>query len=408
MWAVWLFVLVAMLTPLMGRIWCTVCPLPLFGDLIQRQSFFTPAKGKTGEYNHKYSGWFLKWPKPLSNNWLKLIVFLCLATFSTTLVARPKISGLAVLGLLLVPTFMSLFWEIRAFCRYVCPVSVFVGPFSRVSPFSIRNRSQEVCDKCKPRYCQKGSPKGWGCPYGINVGEMKENTDCGLCLECIRSCLYNNVTLFRRPFAPELGTRHVSEAWLTMAIFTLAIVYSVLYEGHWPVVRDYVNILDKKNWDLFGIYALIIWSLSLIIVPGMIFLFSYMGARLSKTSRTVREVFLNSAGSILPLGLMLWIAFVIPMLFVNVTFIIQSLSDPFGWGWDFFGTANIPWHQFIPRMIPWLQALLVLLGMYYSLRNLKNTWERIPVGSNRMMGAVLPMGTFIVAASAAMLVFYTN
>ena len=28
MWAVWLFLLVALLTPFFGRIWCTICPLP--------------------------------------------------------------------------------------------------------------------------------------------------------------------------------------------------------------------------------------------------------------------------------------------------------------------------------------------------------------------------------------------
>ena len=71
----------------------------------------------------------------------------------------------------------------------------------------------------------------------------------------------------------------------------------------------------------------------------------------------------------------LWIAFVIPMLFVNVTFIIQSLSDPFGWGWDFFGTSNIPWHQFLPRLTPWLQSSIILTGTYLGLRNLgKLTW----------------------------------
>jgi hypothetical protein len=408
MWAIWLFVLVALLTPFMGRIWCTVCPLPLFGDLFQRRSFFTPEKGNTKGYNNKYSGLFLKWPVWLSNNWLRLFVFMCLATFSTTLVAKPRISGLAVLGLLLLPTLMSLVWEIRAFCRYVCPVSVFVGPFSRMSPLSLRNRSQQICNKCKPHYCQKGSPKGWGCPYGINVGEMKENADCGLCMECTRSCLYNNVTLYKGPAASELGTRNLGEAWLTMAIFTLALVYSVLYEGHWPLVRDYVNILDKKNWDLFGIYAIIVWTLALILVPGMVYLLSFLGARLSKTNLSIREVFLNSAGTILPLGLLLWIAFVIPMLFVNITFIIQSASDPFGWGWDFFGTANIPWHQLLPRLIPWLQALLVLTGLYYSLRNLRNTWNSYHFEPEQMIRMVLPMGALIIGSAAVMLVFFTN
>lgn len=407
MWAIWLFLLVAILTPFFGRIWCTVCPLPFFGDLVQRKSFFTPVRGKTNGYNNRFSGLFMKWPGRLKNEWLKLIVFLLLATFSTTLVANPKVSGITVLMLMLVPTVMAVFWELRAFCRYVCPVSVFVGPFSRMSTMALRNKSQQVYDNCKTDYCQKGSTKGWACPYSLNVGEMKENSDCGLCLECTRSCLYNNVTLYRRPFASELGIRNMSEAWLTMAVFTLAIVYGILYEGHWPVVRDYVNILDKKNWDLFGIYTIIVWTLSLVIIPGIVYLLSFGGARFSKIQRNVKEVFLASTGTLLPLGLTLWIAFVIPMLFVNVTFIIQSVSDSFGWGWDFLGTANIPWHQFVPRLIPWLQSVLVLMGLWFSLRNLKRIWSYKNLTTRQLFLITLPMCAFITASAIAMVFFYT-
>jgi len=408
MWAVWLFLLVAVLTPLFGRAWCTICPLPLFGDLIQRKSFFTPQKGRTGEYNNKFSGFFLKWPAWLRNDWLRLIVFLTLATFSTTLVANPRVSGLAVIGLLLVPTLMSVIWELRAFCRYVCPVSVFVGPFSRMSPVMLRGKSKQVCADCKPHYCQMGSPKGWACPYGINVGEMKENSDCGLCLECTRSCLYNNVSLFGRPLAPELGTRNMSEAWLTIAIFTLAIVYSVLYQGHWPVVRDFVNILDKNNWGLFGIYAFILSLLALVVMPGIIYLLALSGIAASGTGNDSRDVFLKFAGVLLPAGLALWIAFVIPMFFVNITFIIQSLSDPFGWGWDFFGTANIPWHQFLPGFTPWLQSALILSGAYLSLRNLRNSWSVEEIKPKQQLLVSLPMSLFIIAVSVAMIFFFTN
>lgn len=408
MWAVWLFLLVALLTPFFGRIWCTICPLPFFGDLIQRKSFFIPLKGKTKEYNNLFSGLFIKWPVMMQNEWFKLFVFLLLATFSTTLVAAPRVSGITVMMLILIPTLMSLFWELRAFCRYVCPVSAFVGPFSRMSSLALRHKSQQVCDQCKSHYCQKGSPKGWACPYGLNVGVMKENSDCGLCLECTRSCLYNNVTLYRRPFFSELGTRNLSEAWLIMAVFTLAIVYSILYQGHWPVVRDFVNILDKHNWDLFGLYALIVWTLSLVIIPGLVYLLSYAGAKFSKTRRSYKEVFLASAGAILPLGFTLWIAFVIPMLFVNVTFIIQSISDPFGWGWDFFGTANIPWHQFAPRLVPWLQSVLVLTGLWFSLRNLKKTWLKDNLNPYQTFLITLPMAVFIVVTAISMVFFYTN
>ena len=408
MWAVWLFLLIAILTPFGGRIWCTICPLPFFGDWIQRKSIFSPLKGRTNDYNNRFSGLFLKWPEWLGNNWFRLIIFLLLATFSTTLVATPKISGITVLMLLLVPTFMPLIWELRTFCRYVCPVSVFVAPYSGMSILELRNKSQIVCDQCKHHFCQKGNANGWACPYGINVGEMKENSDCGLCLECMRSCSYNNISVFKRPFGSEWVTRSMSEAWMTIAIFTISIVYCGLYLGTWPGVRDYVNILDKKNWDLFGIYSIILWSLVLVIVPGVFYMIAGIGARLSKTRISTREVFLSSTGSLLPVGLMLWIAFVIPMLFVNITFIIQSASDPFGWGWDFFGTANIPWHQFLPMYIPWFQALLVLTGLYISLRNIKKIWERFHLKPMQIFLISLPLVLFITAIAIAMLFFFTN
>jgi len=129
---------------------------------------------------------------------------------------------------------------------------------------------------------------------------------------------------------------------------------------------------------------------------------------MAKIKHGIREVFLASTGAMLPLGLMLWIAFVIPMLFVNVTFIIQSVSDPFGWGWDFFGKANIPWHQFLPRLIPWLQATMILSGLYLSLRNLKNTWNINQIKPHQLFLIVLPMSLFTVAAAVVMLFFFTN
>jgi polyferredoxin len=303
---------------------------------------------------------------------------------------------------------MALVWELRAFCRYVCPVSAFVNTYSGLSPLALRNKSQKVCDQCKPHYCEKGSTEGWACPYGLNAGELKENSDCGLCLECTRSCLYNNVSLYIRPFGSESGTRNMSEAWLAIAIFTISIIYSILYLGHWPVIRDYVNIIDKNNWGLFGIYSLVVWIVSLLLIPGIIYLLSYIGTRLVKRVINIRNLFLAYSGVLLPLGLMLWIAFVISMLFVNKTFIIQSLSDPFGWGWDFFGTANIPWHQFMPQSIPWLQALAVLTGACLSLKNIKNSLTTLQLTPNEMLMVTMPMTIFISSVSAIMIIFFTN
>jgi hypothetical protein len=182
----------------------------------------------------------------------------------------------------------------------------------------------------------------------------------------------------------------------------------VLYQGHWPVVRDFVNILDKGNWGLFGIYSIILFALSLLIVPGLIYLLAIAGQKLSDTRMERKVLFLKSTGVLLPIGMALWIAFVIPMLFVNVTFIIQSLSDPFGWGWDFFGTSNIPWHQFLPRLTPWLQSGIILTGSYFGLRNLRNTWSNEDIKEKQLFFISLPMGLFILAASVMMIFFFTN
>ena len=408
MWIIWLFLLIVILTPFGGRIWCTICPLPFFGDWIQRRSFFSPVKGRIRDYNNRFFGLFLKWPKQLDNNWLRLIVFLCLATFSTTMVAIPRISGLTIVMLLVIPTIMSPIWELRAFCRYVCPVSVFVAPFSRMSTLALRNKSQDVCDQCKPQFCRNGNSGGWACPYGLNVGELKENSDCGLCLECLRSCTYDNVSVFRRPFASERSTRNLSEGWMTIAIFTVAIIYSILYLGPWPVVREYINIIDKQNWNLFGIYSLILWSLVLLIIPGVVYLLAYTGARLSNVNTGTLKIFLSYCGSLLPMGLLLWAAFVIPMLLVNITFIQQSFSDPFGWGWDFFGTANIPWHQYLSQYIPWLQAFMVSGGLYFSLRNIKVNMNNLQLKKQQVILISLPFVIFITSVAVFMLFFFTN
>jgi ferredoxin len=408
MWAVWLFMLIAVMTPFGGRVWCTICPLPMFGDLLQRGSLLNPRKGKRREYNNRFSGLFLTWPGFLRNNWLRLLLFLVLITFSTTLVATPSISGLTLLGLLLVPTILSLVFEHRAFCRYICPVTAFVGPFSRMSTIALRNKSQETCDQCNAHFCEKGNLNGWACPYGINVGKLNDSAECGLCLECLRSCTYNNVTVYKRPFGSEKVSLSISDAWLTMAIFSIAIIYSLVYQGPWPVIRDWVNIMDKHNWDLFAKYALGVAALILFILPGLFYAMALMGKKLSGIALSAREVFLRYTGTTLPLGMMLWIAFVLPMLFVNITFIWQSLSDPFGWGWDFFGTAGLPWHQFMPRFIPWFQAAAVLTGLGLSLQHVRNTFAGTTRQKTNDLLAGLPAACFLIAVTAAMLVFFTN
>ena len=75
------------------------------------------------------------------------------------------------------------FQDNRAFCKYVCPVTVFLKPMSYYSLLRI------TCDKSKCISCGKCKRV---CPMDVDITDnsrKRENgTECILCLECVKSC----------------------------------------------------------------------------------------------------------------------------------------------------------------------------------------------------------------------------
>jgi len=224
----------------------------------------------------------------------------------------------------------------------------------------------------------------------------------------MRSCVHDNVTFKWRKFASEAVIKNTSTAWIAMAMFVLGTAYSIVYLGRWTAIRDYVNILDKGNWDLFGIYALILWSTSLVFFPGLYYLITKVSKLWSGAVQKTRELMIASTGALLPLGLSIWIAFVTQMLFVNVSFVGQSLSDPFGWGWNLLGLAGTPWIQFMPRLIPWLQVTYVIVGFSYTFRNLWRIWISKTIDSKSALKGMLPFAIFLLVVTAMFINFYAN
>ncbi len=407
-WVVWLFLLTVFLTPLGGRIWCMACPLPLAGDVLQRWALVGVRRGTTKGYNNRFFGLNLEWPKWLANDWPRLVSFLAFGTFSSALVAHPRFSGWAILGLIVLATAMALVWRLRAFCRYLCPVTGFVGPYSRAGKLALRVVKPEVCADCRVHTCLLGSARGWACPFGLCAADINENTDCGMCTECIKTCAYDNVTLRWRPFAHETAIRSASEAWLVMGMLVVATTYCLVHLGHWPALRDFVNIMDKGNWGLFAVFSAVLWFVALIGLPGLLFGISAVGKRLAGTSQSAFSVLKQCSGALIPIGLMLWVAFVVPMLMVNLTFVLQAISDPFGWGWNLLGAANTPWHQLWPGAIPWIQVLCILVGLRYSLRNAWRIWLGLTEKPVAAIRGMLPISAFLVAYSGYLVWFFAD
>ncbi len=75
------------------------------------------------------------------------------------------------------------FKDNRAFCKYICPVTVFLKPMSYFSMLRIK------CDKSKCISCGKCRRV---CPMDVDVTDNSRKrangTECILCLECVKSC----------------------------------------------------------------------------------------------------------------------------------------------------------------------------------------------------------------------------
>lgn len=117
---------------------------------------------------------------------------------------------------------------------------------------------------------------------------------------------------------------------------------------------------------------------------------------------------ISLTGYLLPIGLAVWIAFVVQMLFVNISFVGQSLSDPFGWGWNLLGLAATPWKQFLPRITPWLQVFVVLFGFIYSLRNLWRIWNTKVEDTVRAVRGMITHSFLLLFICLFLIIFYAN
>lgn len=378
-WILWWFLLIAVLVPFGARSWCAACPVPLLGDWLQRRTLLgvrstDPRTGKHGPGRllgrNRYFGLARRWPRALANIWLQNLGFLLLATFSVVLLTNPLASAAAVGGMVILATAVSLVWRQRSFCRYLCPVGGFLGLYSTAAALEVRARDGSVCATCRDKGCLAGNERAWGCPWLEYPSRLERNSPCGFCLECVKACPHRNMGVFVRPPFAERRLEGWDEAWKAYLMLALALAYSVVYLGPWGGLKDAANIGESGDWAAFGAYAAVLWALALAVVPGLHVGAAWLGRRLAGADRvTVRRAALAGAASLVPFGLLVWIAFSIPLVLANGSYVVAAASDPFGWGWDLFGTARLPWTPVLPHWTPWLQAVLVLGGQAAGLRS---------------------------------------
>jgi 4Fe-4S binding domain len=407
-WVLWLSTLIILLVPIGGRIWCTVCPLPLLGEWLQRRRLSRDPAALDNNPPLRIFGVPLIWPTWLSNPWPRVLLFLLLGTFSTTLVALPPATSWMLIGLLVLAIVVSFFPEQRLFCRYLCPINSYISLYSTTGRVMVRSVSSEKCARCTEQFCRTGSARGWACPYGLCVGEIDRNNDCGLCMECVKTCAYNNAAILLRTSGWDKQIAGYGEAWQAIVLFALACLYCFVNLGAWDRVRNWIDLLDKQNWGTFSVYAVVVWAVCLGVLPLLWYLLTRIGIRLSGSTLTAKNRFQATSAALIPLGLACWIAFALATVSSMTTFLLQSLGDPFNWGWNLLGRAGSRWHIIWSPAIPWLQVACVLAGAAWAIETLYRCWLEDASERRRAILGSLPLGSFLWISAAGMICLFAG
>ena len=176
-------------------------------------------------------------------------------------------------------------------------------------------------------------------------------------------------------------------------------VYSIVFMGPWAAIKEAAYAIGTPEWWL---YAFALLGLTLVIVPGLFYLCSALAKLLSRTHTPTLKLFTQYAYALLPLGLGAWMAFNVSFVLINISYAWSVISDPFGWGWNLFGTAAWKWTPYLAGWQPLMQAPILLVGLVAAIAVALRTARQMQAPPR----AALPIVAFCVVFTGAMLWLY--
>ena len=199
------------------------------------------------------------------------------------------------------------------------------GVFARFAPTEVRVRDPFICEHCAA-HCRN------------------RDGECIDCYDCFRRAGRQQRELALRPFAAGLlDTRPVSTS---MTAFVLLILSTVLYDG----------ILGTPEWNTLEVRlaalapgladagAIAIRTAGLVSV-WMLFFGAYITACAIMSAaaagrRSTWDIARRFAFTLVPIAIAYHLAHYLVYLLTQGQYIVPLLSDPFGYGWNLFGTAG--------------------------------------------------------------------
>ena len=378
-----------------GKAFCSICPWEALSSLITSLSLRSRVKK---------IGYEKPWPRWARNIYPATLFFVLLTWFELGNNVTHSASMTATLGLLMATTAVltAIIFERRAFCRYACLVGRVSGLYSLFSPMELRPISKDTCTDCTSKACFRGTEEQTGCPTMLFPGNLKENTYCTLCTECVRACPHDNIAINLRPLATDLFNK-IRFQWDEA---TLAVVLLALTSFHGLTMTPFWNTWNNQIRVAAGVGPITSFSLLMglmLIAPILLF---WLGARTAqKLTRDpavgTGKIFKAFAYSVVPVALFYHLAHNSMHFFLEAPKLIPLLSDPFGWGWDLFGTAQVTYGPLLTLGTLWyFQVGLIVIGHVYGVMIADRVARTLFRDSGTALRSLIPLLSIMVLFSA--------
>jgi len=377
-WTVW-WALLILVVLFLGKVWCTVCPWMALSDWIGR---LLPRLERP-------------WPRALRTIWPATVLFVGLTWLELGYGVTEKPWLTAGLGLLMVALALAtlVVFERKAFCRYACLVGRVSGLYATFASSELRPADAGACRRCATKDCYHGNARGAPCPTHEFLGGMRENTYCILCMECVKSCPEDNVAWNVRPFAADLleSLRPRSdEAWLAVVMLSMSAFHGLTMTLWWDRLVQGIDAATGIGW----LAAFSLGMAGMLVLPVTVYAGICALMRWCARDRRhgVRTLFVRFAYSLLPIALFYHLAHNAQHVVFEGKKLLRAASDPFGWGWNLFGTAQMPVDAMLPVQVGWtIQVALVLTGHVYAIVIAHRTARELYPDPRAAVASQLPM-----------------
>jgi polyferredoxin len=352
-WTIW-WTGVIFLILFLGKAWCYLCPWNAAVTWFKRLRL--PESS-------------LRWPRKLKNLY-PAAVFLALITWlelGAGITYSPRYTAYLMIAIFILALALGIAYRKRVFCQYLCFIGAIQGIYSTVSPVELRSRDRGTCRRCRTKDCIRGNERGDGCPLVLYPGGMDRSTTSIACMECLRTCPYDNMSLFARPPAAELlriEKPRMDEAFFIAALLGITLFHGVTMLSAWV---GFTAGLDRAAY--YGVFSLSLVA-SVALSAAALYAASLAAGR--------ADAFKSLAYALVPAALSYHLAHNSMHLLMEGSAVIPLISDPLGAGWDLLGTREVEAKPVLPmKSVRTLQLAMVLAGFVISVVAARGAAHRI-------------------------------